>query len=339
MSTFANRLRKNARHRHRWAKRQGLTAYRLYDRDIPEYPFAVEWYAGRVHLVEFPRRSALKSGAAETLRAEVLDAVVSELEVPREAVYTKTHLPHAWGKSQYGRAGAGGEPFTVEEQGLRFWVNLVDYLDTGLFLDHRRTRAWVRDEAEGRRFLNLFAYTGSFSVYAAAGGAESTTTVDLSVPYTDWARRNLALNGFGGRGSEGDRRHQVVCADVLQWLDDAAAERKQFDLIVLDPPSFSSSKRMERSFNVQKDHPRLLRQVSALLSPEGALFFSNNFQGFELDREKLENLDVEELTERSIPEDFNGRPHRLWRLRHPGAPPSARGSDRSGTTGAGPRRG
>jgi 23S rRNA (cytosine1962-C5)-methyltransferase len=196
----------------------------------------------------------------------------------------------------------------VEEQGLKFWVNLRDYLDTGLFLDHRLTRSRVCAEAAGKRFLNLFAYTGSFTVYAAAGGARSTTTVDLSNTYLDWAADNLALNGFRGA------QHQLVRADAAPWIEEAGAQGERFDLIVLDPPSFSASK-MARRFDVQKDHVRLLTATLALLSDGGTLYFSTNFQGFQLDTARLTGTTIEELTPGSIPEDFHFKEvHRCWRL-------------------------
>ena len=308
---FANRLQKNYRHRRRWAEREGLTAYRLYDRDIPEYPFAVDWYGGRVHVVEYPRRRAVREGTSEAQRAEVLAAVREVLGVAPEHIYTKTHLPKPWGREQYGRAGTGGERFVVEEQGLKFWVNLKDYLDTGLFLDHRRTRARIRNEAAGKRFLNLFCYTGSFTVYAAAGGASHTTSVDLSNTYLDWAAENLALNGLAGP------RHQLVRADVLRWVEEACAAPERFDLVVLDPPSFSVSKGMARSFDVQRDHPKLLARVLGLLAEGGTLYFSTNFQGFRLDPKALAGARLEELTPRSLPEDFHYREvHRCWKIQH-----------------------
>jgi 23S rRNA (cytosine1962-C5)-methyltransferase len=302
---FENRLRKNARHRRKWAKAAGLTAYRVYDRDLPDYPFVVEWYAGRAHVVEYPRHGREDAEA----RAQVLAAVGAVLEVPEERIFTKTHLPKPWGREQYGKAGAGAERFTVEEQGLSFWVNLGDFLDTGLFLDHRRTRARVREESAGKRCLNLFAYTGSFSVYAAAGKAASTTTVDLSNTYCEWAEANLELNGLRGPAN------QVVRSDVVRWVRQAAGRGEAFDLVVLDPPSFSASKKMEGSFNVQRDHPRLLDDVAALLAPGGVLYFSTNYQGFELNEPQLEGWQGEELTPESIPEDFHQRDiHRCWRM-------------------------
>jgi 23S rRNA (cytosine1962-C5)-methyltransferase len=306
---FENRLRKNAKHFRKWARAQGLTCFRVYDRDIPEYPYAVDLYGDRVHLVEYPRRRALQAGTVDAQREEVLAAVTAVLEVPPEHIHVKTHTPQPWGRKQYSRQGQGSERFVVEEQGLKFWVNLGDYLDTGLFMDHRNTRARVREEARGKRFLNLFAYTGSFTVYAAAGGAKSTVTVDLSGNYLDWAEENLALNGLA------DARHTLIRADVLPWLEEQAGEPDRYELIVCDPPSFSTSKRMSGSFNVQRDHPRLLKALQAVLAPGGVLYFSTNFLGFELSEAATRGLEVEELTPGSIPEDFQRKEiHRCWRM-------------------------
>jgi 23S rRNA (cytosine1962-C5)-methyltransferase len=303
MSAFENRLAKNARHWMKWARRRQLEAFRIYDLDLPEYPFAVDWYQGRVHVMEYPRRSSLRDGSADASRAEVLGAIEKVLEVPPERIFTKTHERQAWGRTQYEKLAAEQAVFTVQENGLKFEVNLSDYLDTGLFLDHRDTRARVRGEAKGKRVLNLFAYTGSFSVYAAAGGAKETTTVDLSNTYCDWAERNLRLNSF-----EPGAVHQVLRADVTRWLESA---RGRWDLAVVDPPSFSSSKKMERTWDVQRDHRWLIETVGGLLAPGGTLYFSTNFLGFELDAE-LEP--AEELTPRSIPEDFRRPVHRCFRF-------------------------
>lgn len=313
-SAFANRLRKNQKRLRRWAERQGLTAYRLYDRDLPEVPFVVELFADRVHLVEFPRRG---KEAPEPLRAEVMEAVQLVLEVPPERIFPKTHLPMPWGREQYGlhAAGVSGERFEVKENGLRFLVNLTDHLDTGLFLDHRDTRARVRADSAGKRVLNLFAYTGSFSVYAAAGGAQATTTVDLSNTYLDWAADNLALNGFSGAA------HQLLRSDVTRWMGQSVDARERYDVIVLDPPSFSASKAMSASFNVQRDQVKLLRAALELLDHRGILYFSTNFRGFALTPAKVP-AHFEELTPRSLPEDFHDRAiHRCWRVTHAGNVP------------------
>jgi len=298
MSAFENRLAKNARHWTKWAKRRGLEAYRIYDLDMPDYPFAVDVYGGRVHVMEYPRRAKVKDGTAVAQRDEVLAAIGQVF--PGAAVFTKTHERIG---GQYEKVAADQAVFTVKETGLTFEVNLSDYLDAGLFLDHRDTRARVRSEAADKRVLNLFAYTGSFSVYAAAGGAKQTTTVDLSNTYCDWAERNLKLNGFASGA-----QHTVIRADVLQWLESA---KGGFDLAVVDPPSFSTSKKMGRSWDVQRDHAHLISQVEGLLAPGGTLYFSTNFLGFELD---VDLADGEELTPKSLPEDFRRTVHRCWRF-------------------------
>ncbi|RPH72442.1 MAG: SAM-dependent methyltransferase [Myxococcaceae bacterium] len=303
-SAFADRLRKNARHLGRWAARTGLTAWRVYDRDIPEYPFVVERYGPAVHLVEYPRR-AQRAAGGHPEREAVLGAVAEVLEVDPGLVFTKTHAPQPWGRPRDGRLSDAGAEFEVLEGAMRFLVNLSDRLDTGLFLDHRNTRARVREESAGKRVLNLFAYTGSFTVAAATGGARSTTSVDLSATYLDWAGRNLALNGAAGA------EHALVRADCLRWMDEA---REAWDLVVLDPPPHSTSKGMRGDFNVQRDQRRLLSRALALVAPGGVLYFSTNYKGFRLEPEGLAAR-FDELTPRSLPPDFHQRDvHRCWRI-------------------------
>ncbi len=309
-TAFRNRLAKNARHFRRWAERQDLTAYRVYDRDIPDFPYVVERYGSCVHLVEYPRRAARAEGD-EALRDSILQDVVETLEVTPEQVFTKTHLPKAWGRAQYPRLGNSGQDFVVEEQGLRFWVNLADRLDTGLFLDHRLTRARVRSQARGRSFLNLFAYSGAFTVYAAAGGARSTTSVDLSNTSLDWTARNLALNSLQGRGQA------LVRADALSWLAEAATGKERWDLVVLDPPPFSTSKGMRGTFDVQRDQLRILRAALALLAPGGTLYFSTNYRRFELDESAKGLGTFEELTPGILPPDIQRKDVlRAWHVQH-----------------------
>jgi 23S rRNA (cytosine1962-C5)-methyltransferase len=307
---FENRLRKNARHRKKWARAERLTAYRVYDRDIPDWPFAVDWYDGRVQLVEYPSRRQLRTRESEERRALAADAVMRVLQVPLERLYVKTRRPKVWGAEQYDRLEAPPDPFVVEEGDLRFEVDLAAHLDTGLFLDHRLTRSIVREEARGARFLNLFCYTGAFTVCAAAGGARHSTSVDLSNTYLEWTKRNLTLNGLW------ERRHLLVRADVLSWLDQAVARGERFDLVVLDPPSFSTSKKMSGSLDVQRDQGRLLARAGDLLSPSGTLYFSTHFQGFRLQPEKLPAFAFEELTPNTVPPDFHHKEvHRCWRIR------------------------
>jgi len=306
-SPFANRLRKVAPQRLRQAARDGLSALRLYDADIPEYAFTVDWYAGHAVVTELARRGFVPTGVRDARRIDVERAVTEVLGIAKERVHWKVRAPKRWGEEQYEKLGEKGERIVVEEQGLRFLVNLDDYLDTGLFLDHRLTRARVRDEAKGKRFLNLFCYTGSFTVYAAAGGARETVSVDLSNTYLDWARDNLALNGLDGP------QHHLLRSDVTRWLRQVHGER--FDLVVLDPPSFSASKKMASTFDVQRDHVALLEDTASLLAAGGVIYFSTNFQGFELARDPLPGWTFEELTPDSIPPDIRNRKiHRCWRI-------------------------
>ena len=317
MSDFENRLRKNAKQRFKWAEKEQVTAFRLYDLDMPEWPFAVDWYAGYAHVMEYPRRKQLRDGSIDEARAEVVRATTAALELPTSKIFTKTHEKRPWGQGQYERLPPGASTIVnVKEHGLTFECNLSDYLDTGLFLDHRVTRARVRKEAQGKRFLNLFAYTGSFTVHAAAGGAKTTTTVDLSNTYCDWAERNLRLNGIKVTSPhpdplpKGEGGNRIIRDDVLAWIEKA---KGQFDLIVLDPPSFSSSKKMGRRFEVQRDHRWLVEKARSLLSHQGALYFSTNFLTFELD---AKFRDAEELD--SLPGDFRRGVHRCWRFVGPG---------------------
>jgi 23S rRNA (cytosine1962-C5)-methyltransferase len=300
LSEFEDRLRKVAAQRRRWARQHGLTAYRVYDRDIPAWRFVVEVYGEHVHLVEL-------SGGRVPRTDEAIDAVMKVLSVPRERVHLKIKERKIWGRTQYEKVASRGERLEVEENGLTFLVNLDDYVDTGLFLDHRDTRARIRAEAAGKRFLNLFGYTGSFTVYAAAGGAAASTTVDLSATYLAWARDNLERNGLA------HPRHELVRADVLAWLP--ANRNRRYDLAVLDPPPFSTSRAMSERFEVQQDQGRLLRDTLALIEPGGVLYFSTNFRGFTLDEAALEGHRFQELTPGSLPLDVRDRTsHRLWRI-------------------------
>lgn len=297
---LANRLAKNVKQRQAWARREGVTAFRLYDLDMPEWPVSIDSYAGVIHVIAYPRKKQLKGGV-DGLTAELREACVKGLAVAPADVVVKIHEPKAWGEQRFERASGPSRLVTVEEYGRTFECNLSDFLDTGLFLDHRLTRRRVGDEARGKRFLNLFAYTGAFTVHALAGGAAATTTVDLSNTYCAWAERNFALNGF----STGPQ-HRVIRDDVLAWLEH---ERGTYDLIVVDPPSFSASKKMGRRFEVQRDHAWLVERCLDRLAPGGTLYFSNNFLEFELDDALTP---AEELTK--LPADFRRALHRCWRF-------------------------
>lgn len=304
---LVNRVRKNARGLRRWARREGVTCYRLYDRDIPEIPLAIDWYDGHLHVAQYAMPHKAHTLEPEWLDAQVA-AVAGALAVPPDRVHVKRRERQR-GHRQYERLAPPGQRFVVTEGGLRFSVDLDAYLDTGLFLDHRPTRARVRAEAAGRRFLNLFCYTGAFTVYAAAGGARASTSVDLSRTYLDWARDNLALNDLAGPA------HQLVRADVRRFLEQAAADRDLYDLVVLDPPTFSSSKKTDRVLDVQRDHPELIALTLAVTRPGGVVYFSTNARRFRLDEAAITGADIEDITAETIPPDFRDcRIHRCWRL-------------------------
>lgn len=304
---FANRLRKRARHLRRWPGR-GITCYRLYERDIPEIPLVVDRYEDSLHIAEFARPHQ-RTPAQHADWLEMMQRTAAEsLDIKLSNVHLKFR-DRQRGTSQYERTAKEDRRIVVQESGLKFEVNLSDYIDTGLFLDHRLTRQRVREMADGKRMLNLFAYTGAFSVYAAAGGAESTTTVDLSRTYLDWAERNLQLNELGGP------RHQRVQSDAIAFLERLPKDEK-FDLMVVDPPTFSNSKRTEEDWDVQRDQSRLFPLLRRNLAPGGTLFFSTNFRRFKFDATPWAGCDVREISNQTVPEDFrNRRIHRCWIIR------------------------
>ena len=310
ITAFANRLGKNAKHYLKWARRHDIEAWRLYDRDIPQFPFAIDVYGGQIHLQEYDTGWLMPPEEYEAWLAEVLEAVAFITGFAPADIHLKRRERQK-GTQQYEKTGRAGEDFIVHEHGRRFWVNLEKYLDTGLFLDHRNTRQRVGEMAAGKRFLNLFAYTGSFSVYAATGGAAASETVDLSNTYLDWARRNFELNGID------EARHQIVRADVFQYLQAAAQAGKTFDLIVMDPPSFSNSKKMLDILDIQRDHQKLIDGAMALLASDGLLFFSNNLRSFALDEAVAQKYAVKDISKQSVPEDFrNKKIHQCWEIRH-----------------------
>ncbi|MBM4353587.1 MAG: bifunctional 23S rRNA (guanine(2069)-N(7))-methyltransferase RlmK/23S rRNA (guanine(2445)-N(2))-methyltransferase RlmL, partial [Deltaproteobacteria bacterium] len=304
---FANRVRKNLKKLKKWVEKENITCYRIYDADLPDYALAVDLYEGFVHVREHERPETVDPLKAEKRLHGAIAALREILGVGAEQVFVK-HRRRARGGTQYGKLGETREMRTVREGGLKFLVNPGDYFDTGLFLDHRPTRELLRSLARGVKFLNLFAYTGTASVYAAAGGAATTTTVDLSSTYLDWARRNMELNRYSGP------RHRFVEADVLAWL---RKERTKYGLIFLDPPTFSTSKSMAGTLDIQRDHVHLVRSAASLLDRGGVLVFSNNFKKFKMDVEALAPLQVEDVTTRTIPPDFarNLRVHHTFLIR------------------------
>ncbi|MEP6658252.1 MAG: class I SAM-dependent methyltransferase [Betaproteobacteria bacterium] len=304
LEAFGNRCAKNFRHWSRWARRQGLGAYRFYDRDIPEFPFAIDCYVpadpgrgGRLHMQEVETGWVQDAPAHAAWLDAAREAVVAATGVGIHDIAVKQRQRRSGG-GQHARTGVAGVDFQVLEAGLRFWINLEAYLDTGLFHDHRAMRALVRSRARGRRMLNLFGYTGSFTVYAAAGGAVLSDTVDLSNTYLDWAARNFAANGLDAA------RHRLVRADVLRWLSMAVAEQRQYDLIVLDPPAFSNSKAMTGVLDIQRDHAELIADTLRLLAPAGELYFSTNLRSFRLDGALARSKQCTDITGRTRAEDF-----------------------------------
>ncbi|WP_312958157.1 bifunctional 23S rRNA (guanine(2069)-N(7))-methyltransferase RlmK/23S rRNA (guanine(2445)-N(2))-methyltransferase RlmL [Stutzerimonas nitrititolerans] len=302
---FANRLQKNLRQLGKWARREGIECYRLYDADMPEYALAIDLYRDWVHVQEYAPPRSIDPEKAQARLFDALVAIPQALGIPREKVVVKRRERQS-GTRQYERQASQGAFLEVSEGGVKLLVNLTDYLDTGLFLDHRPLRLRIQREAAGKRFLNLFCYTATATVHAAKGGARSTTSVDLSKTYLDWARRNLSLNGLSDR-------QRLEQADVMAWL---AEDRSEYDLIFIDPPTFSNSKRMEGVFDVQRDHLALLDLAMARLAPAGTLYFSNNFRKFVLDPQIAERYAVEEITQATLDEDFrrNARIHRAWKL-------------------------
>ena len=307
---FANRLQKNIKKISKWAKQQGLDAYRLYDADLPEYNLAVDRYADYIVVQEY---AAPKNIDENKARQRLLDAVTATLHVTgveTNKLILKVRQKQK-GTNQYEKLANKGEYFYVNEYGAQLWVNLTDYLDTGLFLDHRLTRKMIGELAKGKDFLNLFAYTGSATVHAALGGAKSTTTVDMSNTYLNWAEQNLILNDIEGK------QHKLIQADCLQWLEKCD---RQFDLIFVDPPTFSNSKRMEESWDVQRDHVKLMSNLKRVLSNNGTIVFSNNKRGFKMNLVALEELglSVVEISHKTLPLDFerNKQIHNCWMIQH-----------------------
>ncbi len=310
---FANRLRKNLQRYQPWALREQIECFRVYDADMPEYAFAIDLYGHdvpHVYVQEYAPPKTVAQESARERRREVLAVLPEVLGVPTSHVHSRVRKPQK-GSEQYEKRENVAERHVVRENGLKFWVNFRDYLDTGLFLDHRIIRQRLREWARDADFLNLFCYTGSATVYAAAGGARSTTSVDLSNTYLDWAHENLLLNGFGGEA------HELFRADCLQWLENQATWGARFDLIFVDPPTFSNSKRMEGVLDVQRDHVGMIRRSLQLLRPAGRLIFSTNYTRFKLDGDALADLEVEDLSAATMPKDFerNARIHRCFSIR------------------------
>lgn len=300
---FENRLRKVYKHYSKLARRQEVACFRFYDHDLPEFPFAIDNYNGTVHAAEYKRKHGMEDEEHEQWLEACKEMIARVLELPQDQVYMKMRQRKAGRQGQYEKFNETKVERIVPEAGLSFIINLTDYLDTGLFLDHRITRNMVREEAQGKRVLNLFCYTGSFSVYAAHGGAASVTSVDLSKTYINWAKRNMQFNKLYN-----DEKHFFVQEDVMEVVRDLPKDT--YDLIICDPPTFSNSKRMEDIFDVQRDHVWLIKQLLKSCTDGGHIYFSNNYKGFVLDRDSIPTPDIQDITAATTPFDFQGRLHR-----------------------------
>jgi len=306
---FANRLKKNLKHLGKWARKNKLECYRVYDADLPDYAVAIDLYGEHVHVQEYaPPKSIDPEKAIQRLN-DVMQVIPQVLNVPSSNVVLKLRQKQR-GTQQYEAHGSQKQRIKVAEQGQHFLVNLTDYLDTGLFLDHRITRSMLAEQAAGKDFLNLFAYTGSGSVYAAAGNAKSTTTVDMSNTYLEWARDNMALNGFNGE------QHHFLRANCLEWLQGAQKSAQRYGLIFLDPPTFSNSSRMDGVFDIQRDHQALIKMTASLLTDDGVLMFSTNCRNFKLDEAISNDLIVNDISAKTLPKDFerNVKIHYCWKI-------------------------
>lgn len=302
---FANRLEKNKKQLAKWAKQQDISCYRLYDADMPEYALAIDIYNDWVHVQEYAPPRTIDPEKAQVRLLDALSAIPQVLDIAPEKIVIKRREQQK-GKRQYERQNSESQFMEVAEGGVKLLVNLKDYLDTGLFLDHRPMRMRIQQESQGKRFLNLFCYTATATVHAVKGGARTTTSVDLSKTYLEWAKRNLLLNGYS-------ERQRLVQADVMEWLKN---DQEEYDLIFIDPPTFSNSKRFEGVFDIQRDHPKLIELAMNRLSAKGTLYFSNNFRKFILDEGLQEQYQIQEISEQTIDMDFkrNTKIHRAWQI-------------------------
>ncbi len=322
-SALSNRLQKNLRVLGKWAQQQGVSCYRLYDADLPEFAFAVDIYDDRVHIAEYQAPAKIDPAKVEARREGMLRALHEVLGVPAHTLSIKSRERQR-GTKQYEQEDNLGKFFTVREGKAKLYVNLTDYLDTGLFLDHRAIRRFIFERAAGKRFLNLFCYTGSATVHAALGGAASSLSIDLSNTYLEWARRNFQENRVGGK------RHRLKRADCVGFLetpvdrrppsldDEEAEEKGVFDLIFLDPPTFSNSKKTDNVLDIQRDHAKLITGCMARLASGGLLIFSNNFRGFRLDAAIQARYKVTDFSKQSLDRDFQSNPkiHQTWLIEH-----------------------
>lgn len=307
LEAFENRLQKMYKHRSKLARRQGISCYRVYDRDLNDFLFSIDLYEGHVYVSVYAKSFEEDE---ENLLQPSFDVIEKVFQLPQEKIFLRERKKMDHRNEQYEKLNFEETFFPVHENGLQFLINLTDYLDTGLFLDHRITRKMVMDNAAGKRVLNLFAYTGSFSVYAAAGNAESITTVDLSNTYLNWAKKNFLLNNFPV-----DNKYDFIKADVTNYL--STLSPNSFDLIIMDPPTFSNSKAMKGFLDIRDGHVSLINDALKALDENGILIFSTNSSRFRLDRENIHSEKIEDITRQTTPFDFEGKLkrwcYRIWK--------------------------
>lgn len=309
---FTNRLQKNMQTLKKWAVKEGVFCLRLYDADLPDFNVAVDLYGDRLHVQEYAPPKSIDPEKAKKRFNLALAAIRAVTGLGRDAIFIKTRARQE-GKNQYTKQSTVSKRFIVQEGQAKILVNMTDYLDTGLFLDHRQIRLRIAKEARGKHFLNLYSYTSTASLHAALGGAASTTSVDLSNTYLNWSKENFVLNGL--TVDHADEQHQFFASDCFEWLKEG---HEQYDLIFIDPPTFSNSKKFYGTFDVQRDHVSLLKRAMNRLTTEGTLYFSNNYRGFELDEEIEAMFNVQEITQETIGPDFkrNQKIHRAWKIQH-----------------------
>jgi len=300
LQMFRNRLTKVFRHLSKQARRQQISCYRIYDHDLPEFPFCIELYGDHIYLAEYKRQHGMDDETHAQWLEQCMVVIQEILHETDGKIYLRQRQKKQGRQGQYEKLNDEEEFFIAEEAGLKFKVNLTDYLDTGLFLDHRITRGIVRELATRKSVLNLFCYTGSFSVYAASGGAANIVSVDLSKTYLEWAEDNMRLNNLYD-----SERHQFVHADVKQWLNTLKPDT--FDLVILDPPTFSNSKRMKDFLDVQRDHVELLNKTLHAMKKDGVIFFSTNYRKFQLMEKEIECASIRDITNATTPFDFKGK--------------------------------
>jgi 23S rRNA (guanine2445-N2)-methyltransferase / 23S rRNA (guanine2069-N7)-methyltransferase len=304
---FANRVVKNRKQLSKWVKQENIQCYRIYDADMPEYAVAIDIYHDWLHVQEYAAPKTVDAEKAQRRLEEVMLALPQALQIPEARIVLKQRRQQT-GKDQYQTHDEKGEYIQVEEGGCKLLVNLNDYLDTGLFLDHRPVRQKIQHLAQGKRFLNLFCYTGTATMHAVQGGAHNSLSVDMSATYLSWGKKNLALNGFS------DQVHQFEQHDCMEFIKHHKGE---YDLIFLDPPTFSNSKKMIGVLDVQRDHAWMIHRVMDLLSEDGLLIFSTNYRRFELDDKVLQHNHVEDISDQTLDKDFsrNKKIHRCWEIR------------------------